>query len=62
MKSNVPALKHARKKRGVRRTVYILPPCKNRPALRKLLPCVRLTNGFEVTPAIGGKGHNSAGS
>lgn len=55
-KSNVPALKHARKNVAYV-LVYILPLLKPNSALRKVCR-VRLTNGFEVTSYIGGEGHN----
>ena len=56
-KSDVPALQASPQKRGVCTRVYTTTPKKPNSALRKVCR-VRLTNGFEVTPYIGGEGHN----
>jgi small subunit ribosomal protein S12 len=56
-KAKRPALTGAPQKRGVCVRVYTTTPRKPNSALRKVAR-VRLTNGYEVTAAIPGEGHN----
>ena len=56
-KTDSPALKACRQKRGVCVRVYTSTPKKPNSALRKVAR-VRLTNGMEVTTYIPGVGHN----
>jgi small subunit ribosomal protein S12 len=57
-KTKVPALGASPQKRGVCTRVYTTTPKKPNSALRKVCR-VRLTNGYEVTSYIGGKGQPS---
>ncbi|BBE08391.1 MAG: SSU ribosomal protein S12P [Glomeribacter sp. 1016415] len=57
LKSKSPALENSPQRRGVCTRVYTTTPKKPNSALRKVAK-VRLTNGFEVIPYIGGEGHN----
>ena len=57
IKTDVPALKGSRQRRGVCTRVYTTTPKKPNSALRKVCK-VRLTSGFEVISYIGGEGHN----
>ena len=56
-RNKVPAMEACPQKRGVCTRVYTTTPKKPNSALRKVAR-VRLTNGFEVTSYIPGKGHN----
>src|ERR1700690_646356 len=56
-KTKAPALMDCPQRRGVCVRVYTTTPKKPNSAMRKVCR-VKLTSGFEVTPYIGGIGHN----
>ena len=56
VKSKSPAMENCPQRRGVCTRVYTTTPKKPNSALRKVAK-VRLTNGFDVIPSIGGAAH-----